>query len=42
MKDTFYKFYFEDGHVMICRGMSRHEKNVEIRKHGKIVKTEVA
>ena len=31
------KFIFEDGTVVICKGMSKHEKAVEVRKHGKLV-----
>lgn len=34
------KFYFEDGYIMIVKGMSRHEKKIAEKYHGKIIKTE--
>lgn len=40
MKNVYIKFYFENGYVIICKGMSRHEKKVNESKYGKIVKTE--
>ena len=31
------KFIFEDGTIVICKGMSKDEKVKEIRKHGKLI-----
>ena len=39
MKNSFVKFYFEDGYVIICRGMSKHERKIAESKHGKIIHT---
>ena len=36
-KYQWYRYIFEDGHVEICKGMSRLELNVENRKHGKLI-----
>ena len=35
-KFEWYRYVFEDGYVMICRGMSRLELDVENRKHGEL------
>lgn len=36
-KYNWYRFTFEDGTVTICRGYSRQEMAVEVRKHGKLI-----
>ncbi len=36
-KETWYRFTFADGHISICRGMSKQERMVEEAKHGKLV-----
>ena len=36
-KCKWYLFTFEDGYQAICRGYSRQEMAVEVRKHGKLV-----
>lgn len=41
-KVVWYRFEFEDGNVQICRGMSRLELKVEIRKHGKLISKTIA
>ena len=34
---NWYRFTFEDGHRMECKGMSKNEMLAEIRKHGKLI-----
>lgn len=33
----FYWFTFEDGYEVCCKGFSKQEMRVEVRKHGKVI-----
>ena len=33
----FFRFTFEDGHVCVCRGMSKQELKMKVLKHGKLM-----
>jgi len=37
LKIMFYWFIFADGYRVCTRGFSRHEMQVEVRKHGKLI-----
>lgn len=41
-KPYFYKFFWEDGTITICRGYDRTEMYWEVKKHGKLIKKERA
>lgn len=31
------KYYFQDGYTIICKGLSKHEKKIYIKEHGRII-----
>jgi hypothetical protein len=37
-KNIWYKFYWENGMITICKGYSKHEMKVCESKYGKLVK----
>lgn len=38
----FYWFYFEDGYRYCCMGYSAQEMRVEVSKHGRLLRKELA
>lgn len=41
-KTVFYKFFWEDGTITICRGYSKAEMYWEVQRHGKLIRKEIA
>ena len=36
------QYYFEDGTVIICKGMNKLELTNEVKRHGKLISKSVA
>ena len=39
-KFNWYRFTFENGHVIIAKGMSAHEMKIAVRDNGKLISKE--